>query len=396
MIQQEIILFLEKFANGTITVAEQEEFMELISTLDLKEYEQILESYQGILKHYPVNSITDADLLAKIENRIDKYEKPNTIVTLFSTWGKIAAAASILLFISIGGYFLWHKQAPGKQIVHNQPLHNDIAPGGNKAILILASGKQIVLTGAKNGTLAKQGAITISKTSNGQVVYTDASTAAQNTAFISYNSIETPRGGQYHLTLADGTNVWLNAASSIKYPTAFTGNERRVEITGEAYFEVKHDAAKPFRVICNGQIVEDLGTHFNINAYSDESAVKTTLLEGSVAVTSVGKNKILKPGEQAQLENGDIHLANVDVDEMVAWKNGLFDFKDANIGIVMRQLARWYDVDVEYEGKIPDILFTGKLHRDINAAQILDMLSYFKVHFKIENEGVKKKIIVMP
>jgi len=396
MIPQKITSFLEKFAKGTITAAEQEEFMELISTVGLEEYEQIIDSYQEILKHYPVSDITNPDLLAKIESRIHKHEKRNTIVALFSTWGKIAAAASILLFLSVSGYFLWHKQAPGKQIAHNQPRHYDIAPGGNKAILTLANGKQIALTDAKNGTLAKQGAITINKTSNGQIIYTAAATIAQTPQLIAYNTITTPRGGQYQLTLADGTKVWLNAASSIKYPTAFTGNERRVEITGEAYFEVVHNAAKPFRVICNGQTVEDIGTHFNINAYSDEKAVKTTLLEGSVKVSSTGEDKILKPGEQSQLESGNIHVANANVDEVVAWKNGLFDFTDANVADVMRQLARWYDVDVEYQGKIPETLFTGKLHRNVNASQILDILSYFKVQFKIENEGAKKKIIVMP
>jgi len=396
MIREKLHFFLEKFAQGTITAAEQAKFMELLSILDLEEYEQIMESYQEILNDYPVNNIADPNLLAKIENRIDSYEQRNRIITLFPRWKKIVAAASILLFISISGYVLRYKTTPNNPIVDNRPLHNDIAPGGNKAILTLANGKQIVLTGAKNGTIAKQGGITVNKTDDGRVVYASSSTAIQNPKLISYNSIETPRGGQYHLTLADGTLVWLNAASSIKYPTAFTGNERRVEITGEAYFEVKHNAAKPFRVVCNGQLVEDLGTHFNINAYSDENAVKTTLLEGSVAVSWAGQNKILKPGEQSQLEGGNIRVANVNVDEVIAWKNGLFDFKDANIRTVMRQLARWYNVDVEYQGKIPEILFTGKLHRDVNASQVLDILSYFKVHFKIENGGAQKKIIVIP
>ncbi|NQX42290.1 FecR protein [Pedobacter steynii] len=396
MIEQKIRLFLEKFAKGTITTAEKEEFMELISTLDLEEYEQIIESYQRILKDSPVTPIPDSSLLAKIGERIERHEQGETIITRLFPWKKIAAVASVLLFISVGGYILWHQSISGQQTVHNQVQHNDIAPGGNKAVLTLANGKEIILTDAKNETLASQSGININKTNNGQVVYKKIATPVQNPELITYNSIATPRGGQYRLTLADGTNVWLNAASSIKYPVVFSGKERRVEITGEVYFEVGHDATKPFRVVSNGQVVEVLGTHFNINAYRDENVVKTTLLEGKVKVSSTVGAKILKPGEQAQLEKGNILVADVDINEVIAWKNGLFDFQDASIETVMRQLSRWYDVDVEYRGKIPETLFTGKLHRAVNASQVIDILSYFKIHFKIENEGIKKKIIVMP
>jgi len=329
----------------------------------------------------------EAELLYRINTGIG--QKPVIVIRL---WPRIAVAASILLFLSIGGYFLLPKQAPRKQIVHNQPLRNDIAPGGSKAILTLANGKQIVLNNAQNGALAQQGAITISKTQSGQIVYTAGAPTTQNPQLITYNSIETPRGGQYHLTLSDGTNVWLNAASSIKYPVVFAGNERRVEITGEAYFEVEHIAAKPFRVVCNGQTVEDLGTHFNINAYSDEKAVKTTLLEGSVRVSSAGRNQMLKPGEQSLLENGNIRIADVDVNEVIAWKNGFFQFKDDNISDIMRQLGRWYDVSIKYEGNVPEREFSGEIPRNVNVSQVLDILSFEKIHFKIEG----KTIIVTP
>jgi hypothetical protein len=367
---------LRKFKEGSIT---QDELA-------------LLENWY--LQWTPQNFDISLDDIELVKNNVwnavrEHTEKPKAIRWL---WPFAAAAASILLFLSLGSHFLFH---PKLKVTQQIAQVHDIAPGGNKAILTLANGKQIVLTGAQKGVLAKQGAIVINKTRDGQIVYTAAATAAQNSKLVNYNSIETPRGGQYHLTLADGTNVWLNAASSIKYPVAFTGNERRVEITGEAYFEVKHNAAKPFRVICNGQTVEDLGTSFNVNAYSDENAIKTTLLEGSVKVSSAGENKMLIPGEQALLEKGNIRIANVDVNRVVAWKNGMFEFKDADIGTVMRQLSRWYDVDVKYQGKIPDALFSGKLHMNVNASQILDILSFFKVHFKIENEGAKKMIIVI-
>jgi ferric-dicitrate binding protein FerR (iron transport regulator) len=290
------------------------------------------------------------------------------------------------LCLSLGGYFLFHHQ-PKKQIAR---VH-DIAPGGNKAILTLADGSMIDLRAAKNGKLAKQGDMVINKNADGQIVYANSenNASSQNTGF---NIATTPRGGQFQLVLADGTKVWLNAASSIKYPVVFNGNERKVELTGEAYFEVAHDKEKPFRVISNGQEVEVLGTHFNINAYHDEKSAKTTLLEGSVRISSEGKNKMLKPGEQAHFENGDILIADVDVNEVVAWKNGFFQFKDDNIRDIMRQLGRWYDVDIKYEGNLPDREFSGTLSRNANLSQMLDILSFKKIHFRIEG----KTIIVTP
>jgi ferric-dicitrate binding protein FerR (iron transport regulator) len=310
--------------------------------------------------------------------------KPRHIVAI---WFRIAAAASIILCVSIGGYFLIHKNKPTQQTAQT----HDIAPGGNRAILTLSNGRTIDLSAAKNGKLANQGSMVISKNANGQIVYADSedNSPSQNNGF---NIAATPRGGQYQLVLADGTKVWLNAASSIKYPVVFNGNERRVELTGEAYFEVAHNKEKPFRVISNGQQVEVLGTQFNINAYGDENAVKTTLLEGSVKVSSAGKDKILKPGEQAQLEGGNIRVAEVDVDEVMAWKNGFFYFKDANIQGVMKELARWYDVEVKYDGVLPSRAFSGEIPRNVNASQILDILTFKKIHYQIDG----KTIIIKP
>ncbi|WP_316834216.1 FecR family protein [Pedobacter nutrimenti] len=374
-----------------------------LSKEEWKEWEGVLlnpaaENLLQELVYRTWDNMESEDKIRLAENRSEEIfagisDVPQTAVRQLTLWPRIAASAAIILLTGAGLFYYKNRPAANQQ---SSLVKQDIKPGGNKAYLTLANGKKIALIGAQNGALAKQGAITINKTLDGQLVYTAAATAAQNSELVTYNSIETPRGGEYRLTLADGTKVWLNAASSIKYPVAFAGKERKVEITGNVYFEVEHNAAKPFRVICNGQIVEDLGTHFNINAYSDENAVKTTLLEGSVKISSAGKAKILKPGEQAQLVGGNILVTQVNVDEVVAWKNGLFDFKDADIETIMRQLSRWYDVDVEYRGKISEALFTGKLYREVNVSQVLDMLSYFKVHFKIENDGVQKKIVVMP
>jgi transmembrane sensor len=321
--------------------------------------------------------------------------------TRIRLWTRIASAASVLLFLSIGGYFLLHKQTTPQ--ITRYVIH-DVAPGGNKAMLTLANGKTIVLTDAKNGMLAEQGSIAINKTTDGEVVYrAGQGSSAKESAKLSvtYNTLSTPRGGQYNLTLSDGTKVWLNAASSITFPTAFAGNERKVEITGEAYFEVMHNAAKPFRVTTLGQTVEVLGTHFNINGYSDEGMIRTTLLEGSVRIRTRSQNAMLKPGQQAQTimggSNTPIAVINdADTDEAVAWHLGLFKFHSANIQTVMRQLCRWYNVEVKYEGKIPDREFSGEITRNVNASQVFEILSYFKVHFRIEQGATEKTIIVTP
>ena len=261
----------------------------------------------------------------------------------------------------------------------------------NKAILTLSDGSTIILDDAKNGQVAQQGGTQIAKLANGQLVY---NALDGKPAEVVFNTLTTPRGGQFKLTLPDGSEVWLNASSSIKYPTAFIGNERKVEISGEAYFEIVHNAAKPFKVSVNGMEVKVLGTHFNINAYNDEASVKTTLLEGSISLTKADAATTLKPGQQAQLGNGgNIKVIdNVDIDQVVAWKNGYFSFNRADLQTVMRQIARWYDVDISYEGKIPERQFGGKIDRNSNASEVLKILEESKVHFRIE----EKKIIVTP
>jgi transmembrane sensor len=329
----------------------------------------------------------------------DEEESLNLLVNQIQTkskrvlWPQLAIAASILIFLTAGAYFLTFKKIIHPQYVAvNKPTKQDLAPGGNKAILTLANGSTIVLTGAKNGELASEDGTVVKKTSDGLISYvrSGGSTLSKE---LTYNTATTPRGGQYQFVLSDGTRVWLNSASSIKYPVEFIGNERKVELTGEAYFEVAHNAKKPFRVISNGQVVEVLGTHFNINAYSDEKAIKTTLLEGSVKVSSGAITNVIKPGEQAQLRNGSINVVrDVDLDAAVAWKNGLFHFEDNNIEDVMRQISRWYNVDIKYQGQLPPRLFSGEISRNVNASQILDILSFKKIHYRIDG----KSIIITP
>lgn len=303
-------------------------------------------------------------------------------------WPRFAVAASILLALAALCFFRFGNPM-AQHVVYIKKNMHEISPGGNKAVLILANGQKIVLSQTQNGKIASQGNIMINKTSSGQIVYSSlkGDTSLQSNL---YNIATTPRGGQFNFILADGTKVWLNAASSIKFPVAFNGNERRVELIGEAYFEVAHNAAKPFRVVAGEQVVEVLGTHFNINAYADEAVIKTTLLEGSVKVLSASRTDVLKPGQQSQLKDGSIHLTDANLDEAVAWKNGLFYFKDADLETVMRQMARWYDADITYVGNVPNRHFSGEISRNTDASQLLDILSFKKIHFTIEG----KKIII--
>lgn len=324
----------------------------------------------------------------------------------------IAVAVAVLAIITSGIYF-WFEQRPPKNIaenpVINRPLTpDDIKPGTDKAILTLSDGTKVILDSVQNGTLASEKGVTVIKLNDGQVVYrkTDQSGELSEAESVSFNTISTPRGGRYHLVLDDGTRVWLNATSSISYPVTFTRTERTVAITGEVYFEVNPLEASrgggkvPFKVkilSASGKEtgeVEVLGTHFNINAYDDEAVVRTTLLEGSVKIqSSVGSKQstILKPNQQVLISNDQLSLvANPNTEEVMAWKNGLFQFKGADIETIMRQAARWYDIDIVYERKPAD-KFTGKISRDVNLSGLLKILELSEVRVTL-NE--RRKLII--
>lgn len=312
-----------------------------------------------------------------------------------------AVAASLFLLLSIGGYFYFSDTKTVQQNQISQNKTHDIAPGGNKAVLTLADGSKIVLNDAKNGVLASQGNLSISKNKEGQVVYQVLENKNSNQKDEVYNTITTPRGGQYQINLPDGTKVWLNAASTLKFPLAFNKNERRVELTGEAYFEVNPLASSkiksgkvPFIVKSQSQEVEVLGTHFNVNAYSDEIDTRTTLLEGSVKIVQRGSqnSKLLKPGQQSVVDK-TITISNVDADQAIDWQKGYFSFDNESVESIMRKISRWYNVDVEYKDNIRYRKFAGRISKFENVSQILRIMEKTKViHFKIE-EG---RITVMP
>jgi len=307
----------------------------------------------------------------------------------YTKYRYLAAAVTVAAVLTTVGYFwLQNKPKPGTPPPLAQTTINDVLPGGNKAILKLSDGKTIVLDNAQNGLLAEQGVVQIEK-HEGQLTYS----SSLSTETVAYNTLATPAGGQFQIKLPDGTRVWLNASSSITYPTAFTGNERRVTITGEGYFEVAKDASKPFKVTIQKATgeqrpaeVEVLGTHFNINAYDDEAAVKTTLLEGKVRIVKEQSVAILKPGQQAQVSNqGKLQVKeNADMEEVVAWKNGEFLFQSADISTLMRQVARWYDIEISYPNGKPKDKFSGKIGRNVNLSQLLKILEYSEVRFELK------------
>ncbi len=305
----------------------------------------------------------------------------------FRLIAKYAAAAAILLAVGTGVYY-WYGQS--KQQAQNATVAatQDVLPGGNKAVLTLSNGRQILLDSASNGMLAQQGGASISKQAGGQIVYNSNGETGGEPV---YNTMSTPRGGAYQLSLPDGTRVWLNAASSITFPTAFTGRERTVSITGEVYLEVAKDKAKPFFVKVNGTQLEVLGTHFNVNAYGDEKTVKTTLLEGSVKVHAGAGSRVIAPGEQAQVtEAGRLTVKKgIDLAETMAWKNGRFVFEGAPIETVMHQLARWYDVEVESQEHV-DELFFADVPRNKKLSDVLKALELTgKVKFRIDGRKIK-------
>lgn len=369
------------------------------------EEKNLLENWYNSRLQQPYLSLSETEealIGESIKNRIDRelesIDRPNNTVPM---WRRPAiwwvAAASLLAMVTVT-YLALRNQVKTKVVaVTGKQAAPAAMPGGNKALLTLADGTVIVLDSAANGQITTQGATMIVKKQDGQLVY-DATGNKPVDGHTTWNTISTPRGGQYQVVLPDGSKVWLNAASSLRFPAGFEGNERRVELSGEAYFEVEK-GKMPFIVKlisgANSEAgeVKVMGTHFNINNYADEGSIKTTLLEGMVQVVSHG-SAVLKPGQQAVLTQ-DARLTvheDVDVEEAIAWKNGLFQFNDADVQTVMRQITRWYDVEVEYQGSMPTEKFVGEIPRSSAITEVLKMLELSNVHYKIEG----KKITVLP
>jgi ferric-dicitrate binding protein FerR (iron transport regulator) len=292
------------------------------------------------------------------------------------------AAASVVFVLGTVAYLIFPNT--GKQdalVKNNTTQQKDIAsPKISKATITLANGQTVLLDSIGKGILAKQGAVSLVKSADGQIVYTGRSTSPV------YNTLFNPRGSKViSLTLNDGTIVWLNSESSLRYPVAFVGNQRRVEITGEAYFEVAKDETKKFIVESNGVSTEVLGTHFNVNTYENEHDVKITLLEGAVKVRKGLMTSILKPGQQAEV-NEDIKVTSkVDIDAVMSWKNGFFHFANTSIPELMKQIARWYDIEIVYKSGVPQRQFGGEISREASLSEVLKILNKSKVKCRLED-----------
>lgn len=397
MAESRLAYLFNKYVSNTCTREELKELWALLKELP-EDQEILLNDMQGLWnKERSGQLASDTVDWNFLQQRMQAEMKEKTTGSLKQMsrvhfMRRYWAAAVILLLVAAGGYFWLNYNSTGTTTVAEQKV--DIAPGRDGAILILADGTKVVLDSLGNGTVANQNATRIIL-QNGQLIYENAKAAGDEPV---YNTMSTPKGRQFQLQLPDGTKAWLNAASSIRYPTFFAGNERRVIITGEVYFEVASNKEMPFRAeVANEAEIEVLGTHFNVNAYSNEPSLRTTLLEGSVKVRSVqtAATATIQPGEQAEINTyHSIHTNNqVDLDRVMAWKNGLFNFENTSITEVMKQLERWYDITVVYEKGVPDIQFFGEISRNISLADLIDVLKDVGVHFRIETG---RKLVVLP
>lgn len=386
-----VVDLIEKHLNGELSDVEKQE---------LESWKNQSESNRRIVQHLTDNShfkhsISDSypderknRVLASIHSMIEADQGEVAKVRMM-TIRRLMSAAAIIGLIACIAYFTLYVHKPQRVAETKVPSGiTDQAPGRDGAILKLSNGQEIVLDNAANGDLALQGSTSIIK--NGSVlVYNGKKEGAE----VLYNTLSTPIGRQFQLVLPDGTRVWLNSASSITYATVFKGNERNVTVSGEAYFEVTKDATKPFRVhvasLVNGMsetVIQVLGTHFNINAYGDETPVKATLLEGSVSVKTGKNSTMLKPGQQALVETRQINVnPDVDVAKETAWKNGLFNFNNEKLKSIMPQISRWYNVDVVYENKdVQNILITGEIERKANLSEVLKILTFLNIDYKLD------------
>jgi transmembrane sensor len=385
-----------KIAAGNYTKEELSAFLKSVRDMDKASF---MEAYQLLyeeINKYPAEAL-EPGFKDQLERRLDLLESekgflsgnfasappPPKMVVWRRKWWNYAAAAILLFFVA--GYFLSKNTTKKQPVIAEQPVRKDIPAGRQGAILTLSNGHRIILDSAGNGIVTREAGVKVIR-KDGELSY------GGNTDEVLYNQVVTPRGRKWQLTLGDGTKVWLNAASSIRYPISFVGKERIVEVSGETYFEVAPDKNRPFKInIAGKESIEVLGTRFDVNAYDDEDAMRTTLLEGSVKVMRGKSSRSLSPGQQAVLGNGtdSIKIINdANIDEVMAWRNGRFIFSDMDLKSIMRQLTRWYDVDVLYEGKTPEIRIGGIIHNDVYLSTVMEFLGENGVHYKIEGKTI--------
>lgn len=379
MTREEYILLYEKYLSGKSSHEEQKSLESYLDELAPdEEWDPVRMGDQETVKQSILNELSTS------------IQKSHRIIRL-RKWS-VAATITIILFTA--GLYMFSNKDP-ELAIKPKPSHfkNDILPGNNKAVLTLDDGSSINLDDAKIGILARQSNTNIKKVIGGQLEY--RVTAGSEASTIKYNTLITPLGGQYSIVLPDGSKVWLNAGSSLRFPTSFGVSERRVELKGEAYFEIAKNESIPFKVIANDMEVLVTGTHFNVMAYDNENNINTTLLEGSVHLVKGTEKAYLVPGQEAVLNKstGTMTVSPADLEQAIAWKNGYFIFSNENIESIMRKVSRWYNVDVSYQGNLSNKDFVGTIPRNKNVSELLKMLELTgAVHFSIEG----RRIIVMP
>jgi ferric-dicitrate binding protein FerR (iron transport regulator) len=368
MNNKRLLILLSKFQDSACSEEELEELEQWYAQLNI-DNQSISESKAERFSE---------EMLAQFQKKLQN----STVVVPFyrKSFFRIAAASVIFVF-SIAVILIYSKTAEQDALAKNninQQIDID-SPKFSKAIITLANGQTVSLDSIGDGMLVKQGAVSVVKSEDGQIIYTGSE------ANPVYNTLFNPRGSKViSLTLNDGTKVWLNSESSLRYPVAFVGNQRHVEITGEAYFEVAKDDTKKFIVSSNGVNTEVLGTHFNVNTYDDERKVKITLLEGAIKVRKGLITDMLKPGQQAEVAEDIKVISNVDIDAVMSWKNGFFHFTNTTIPELMNQISRWYDIEIVYMGAVPQRQFGGEISRDASLSQILKILNKSKVKCRLE------------
>lgn len=381
----------ERFLDNNISPGERKELMGMALEEGLQdELKQVIkDAWQQTGEDEDITDDKAGELMQKIFAESPESNGKLVPIGKRTGWRRIAVAAAVVTAIGIAAYYTAiHRSAP-PEIVKVAELPTDVKPPQtNRATITIAGGKILYLDSVVNGTLAVQDNMQVIRLDDGQIAYRGSARE------LIYNTLTNPRGSKViNMTLSDGSQVWLNAGSSVTYPVAFIGDERAVSITGEAYFEVAHDRTKPFIVSKGDLRVQVLGTRFNINTYEDESDTRITLLQGSVKVKEGEKEGLLQPGQQAQIGSGIKIISDINVEQVMAWKNGLFVFDRADIRDVMRQLARWYNLDVHYAGDIPKGKFKGEISRDLSLLQVLNGLSATRIHFTMESGN---KITILP
>lgn len=386
--KQSIADLVEKYNRGLLSATEKEAFFQLFERDDLDpEVEDYLwQNYRQQAETAVWPEKFRKMFAERMARRIIQSAQPSISKEVRMTpflqrrWWRYAAA---VLIVAGTGAYLWNSGRNQQVVAPAQSARAEVLPGTSGAVLTLADGTQVVLDSLGNGVVASQRGTSV-LLKNGQLEYHTTDSRMQ----ASYNTLEIPRGRQFQLVLPDGSKVWLNAASSIKYPTIFTGKDRTVEISGEVFFDIEKDNARPFIVkVNNSAVIEVLATSFNINAYEQEQAVKTTLVEGALRVNANNDRQLLKPGQQAQVAAGKPIrvMNNVNISQATAWKNGYFDFNDMDLPVMMRQLERWYDIEVIYEGTVPEVTFKGKMDRNVQLSDVVGFLKNFGINASLKD-----------